>query len=130
MSKIKNKIGSFVASVAEKAVLGYFSNIKKGIVSFLEHLPAGTAKLYFAYTLVLFLVVMAASGLIVVTAGLIMVLVSLLASSVDKVLVAGILLSVTGFLYLSCGILLIKGVGSIIKSALTDTTKEIVKKIQ
>ena len=128
--KIKNKFTSFAVSVGEKAVMSIFSSAKRNIVETLESAPDNTAKLFYAYTLLIFIVVVTAMGAIVVPIGLITVLVTLFDKSVDKVQLIGILTAGVGILYMFGGIFLLKTVGGIIKSSVEKSTRRLVKKIE
>ena len=126
---IKNKVASFLSSIVERSVLGYFSNIKKGIIRFTESIPDNAAKLYYAYAILLFLIVLSVSGIIVMTLGGVLIIIALADASVDKFILSGILLTVTGILYFIGTILIIRFIGGIIHSSLKKSTEEMLKKV-
>jgi len=120
-NNFKNKIGSFITSVVEKSVLGYFSALKKNTVSFLEGVPDNTLKAYYGYILLLFLVVLAVSGWILLTLGVIMLAVMLVDASFNKTLLTGLMLCFFGLIYLLLGLFLLKGIGSLLHSLTLST---------
>ena len=127
---IKNKVASFLSFVVEKSVLGYFSNIKNGIIQFVESIPDNAAKLYYAYAILLFLTVLSVSGILVITLGGVLIIIALADPSVDKFILSGVLLTVTGLLYFIGTILMIKFIGSIVHSSLRKSTEEMLKKVK
>ena len=129
-NNFKSKIGSFLTSILEKSVLGYFSNIKKNIVQLLESTPDTTLKVYYAYVLLVFLVGVVVSGLLVMCIGGILILVTLFDNSVDKLLLSGILFTILGLISLLLGIFILKGVGSLIHSSVSRSAGKLVKKIE
>ena len=127
---IKNRVASFLSSVVERSVLGYFSNIKNGIIQFTESIPDNAAKLYYAYAILLFLIALSVSGILVITLGCVLIIIALADASVDKFILSGILLTVTGVLYFIGTILIIKLIGRIIHSSLKKSTEDMLKKVK
>ena len=127
---IKNRVASFLSSVVERSVLGYFSNIKNGIIQFIESIPDNAAKLYYAYAILLFLIALSVSGIIVITLGGVLVIIALADDSVDKFILSGVLLIVTGVLYFIGTTLIIKFIGGILRSSLKKSTEDMLKKVK
>ena len=126
---IKSKIASFATSIIEKSVLGYFSNIKKGINKFIESIPDNAAKLYYAYAILLFLIALSVSGIVIITLGTVLIIITLSDDSVNKLLLSGILFTVIGLLYFISTFLLLKLIGGIIHSSLKKSTATMLKKV-
>ncbi len=130
MSKhIKGKISSFISSLIEKSVLGYFSNIKKSIITFIESIPDNVTKLYYAYAILLFLVVLSVSGVIIITLGAVLITITLVDDSVNKLLLSGILFTVAGLFYFIGTLSLMKLIGGIIHSSLKKSTASMLKRV-
>ncbi len=126
---IKSKIASFVSSMIEKSVLGYFSNIKKSIINIIESIPDNATKLYYAYAILIFLIALSVSGVIIITLGAVLIIIALADDSVDKFLLSGILFAVIGLLYFIGTLLLMKLIGGIIHTSLQKSTASMLKKI-
>jgi len=129
-NNLKNKIGSFIASVAEKSVLGFFGNIRNKAVSILESAPDTTLKAYYGYVLLLFLVVLSVSGVVLLSLGFIVLAVMLVDASFNKTLLTGILLLFGGLFYLLLGLFILKGIGNLLHSSISKTTGNLIKKIE
>jgi hypothetical protein len=129
-NNLKSKIGSLIASVVEKSVIGYFSSLKRNTVSLLESVPDNTLKAYYGYILLLFLVVLAVSGVLLMTLGCIVLAVMLVDASFNRILLSGIMLLLAGLFYLLLGVFLLKGIGSLVHSSVSKTTGNLVKKIE
>ena len=128
---LQSKIGSFFISAIERSVLVYFSDIKKNTVHFIRSTPDIGVKIYSAYTLLLCLAAIAASAVaIIIPAGIIMIIVTLIDSSFNKLLIAGILFLVWGVMCFLGGIMLLKFISSAIHSSMSKASEEIARKIE
>ena len=131
MSKnIKNKISSFIASIIEKSVLGYFSNIKKGVVGFIDNFPDTATKLYYIYAVLLLLITISAAGVTIVTIGVVLIIIALADDTVDKFLLSGILLTLTGFVYFIGTLFILKLIGNIFHVSLAKSADKMLKRVQ
>jgi len=117
-----------IASLAEKAVFAYFSDLKKNIAETLRTIPDKSVKLYFSVALLLFLVVLGVSGVLLLTVGAVCVFAALTADSVNKLLLCGILLACSGLFYFTAGAVMIRLIGSLIHTELSKNLEKITKK--
>jgi len=127
--RIKNKIASFAVSLIEKSIFAYFSDIKKNIIQFIDSIADNTSKLYYAYILLIFLIVLAASGVTIITLGVVLIIITLADKSVDHILLAGILLAVTGICYLIGTLSILNIVGRVMHSTISKSSNKMIKKI-
>jgi hypothetical protein len=126
---IKNKIASFAVSILEKSLLAYFSDIKKNMIQFIESIPDNTSKLYYAYLLLIFLIVLSVSGITIITLGVVLIIITLADKSVDKILLSGILCAIAGICYLIGTLTILKIIGGVMHSTLSKSTGKIIKKV-
>jgi hypothetical protein len=128
-NNIKNKVASFTASIFEKAFFAYFSDIKKNIVQFIESVPENVTKLYYAYAILIFLIALSVSGVVILTLGVVLIILTLADNSVNKVLLSGILFTIAGLFYFIGTLSVLKLIGGLIHSSLEKSTTKALKKV-
>lgn len=130
MGKFFNKkIGSWAVSILETTLFGFISGIRESTIEFLEELPENSAKLIYGICLLLFIVVTAAAGTVILSASLILILIQLTGPEVDKVFATGVAFALLGFFYLVVSVILINMVGKSLKSSTEKVTRKMVKKL-
>ena len=131
MSKnIKNKISSFITSIIEKSVLGYFSNIKKGILELIDNFPENATRLYYIYAALLLIVSISAAGVTIITIGVVLVIIALADDTVNKFLLSGILLTLAGSIYFTGTMFIIKLIGNILHASLAKSADKMLKRVE
>ena len=129
-NNIKSKFSSFVTFIIEKSILGYFSKIRKGVIRFIDDFPDTATKLYYAYAILLFFVAISTVGILIITLGTVLIIIALADDSVNKFLLSGILLAVSGLFYFIASLSILKLIGSSIHSSLCKSTSNMLKKVK
>ena len=127
--RFTKKIGSWAVSLMEHTVFGFFSKIRENTIEFLEELPENSAKFLYGICLLIFVVVTAAAGAVILPASLILILVQHASADVDKVLLAGQAFALLGCFYLVISVILINMVGKALKASTEKVTRKMVRKL-
>jgi chromate transport protein ChrA len=123
-------VATVLSSVLEKTVAGYFTKARRNLADIVEAAPGNAARLVAAYAALTVLAVIVAGGAVILPVGLIIVATALADSSVDKPLMAGILLSILGAVYLLVGTLIIRFGANTARSSLEKATKDLSRKLE
>jgi len=128
--KLGSVVATLLSSVLEKTVAGYFSKTRRTLADVVEAAPDNAARAIAAYAAVTVLAVIVAGGAVILPVGLIIVATALADSSVDKPLMAGILLSILGAFYLIFGVVVIKSASNMARSTLKKATRDLSRKLE
>jgi len=126
---LKNKVGSWALSMVESALFSFFSKIKMNTITFLEDLPNNSSKMIYGICLLLFFVVTAVAGAVILPASLILILVQYAAPTVNKVLLAGQCFACLGAFYLVVSVSVILIVSKSVKSSAEKATRGMIRKL-
>ena len=130
MPNFKNKIGNWTVSILESTFLGFVKRIKENTIEFLEELPENSTRAVYGICLLMFVVVLAAAGAVILPASLILIVVQNFGPGVNKVLWTGIGFGGLGLFYLVVSVMLIMMVGKNVKTAMEKSTRKMVRKLE
>ncbi len=127
--KLGSLASTVLASVLEKGIFRLFSKARRNLARALEAAPEGAARLTAAHIALIVVATTTAGGLLLLPVGLVVTATALVADSVNKLLLAGILLSILGTAYLVIGLAILQFVVKIIRSSVSQATKDIARKL-
>ncbi len=122
-------VSTVLASVLEKGVFRLFSKARRNLARALEAAPEGAARLTAAHVALIVVATATAGGLLLLPVGLVLTATALAADSVNKPLLAGVLLSILGATYLIGGLVILRFVISTVRSSIAKATREAVRKL-
>ncbi len=129
-SSFKNKLGSWAASATATVALGFFGNLRRGLVDSLEQVPEGASRLMYAMFLLVFLAVLAAAGVVILPASVILIMVRHFGPEVDKALVAAQAFFFFGLFLLVLPSVLICMIARGVKSSAEKATRRIIRRVE
>ena len=129
-NKLKNKFGSWVFSALENTLFGVVARARNSFIEILEVIPDASSRLLLALCGLLFVVVIAAAGAVIIPSSLVYVFIELLGDkSENKELVLGLAFFLLGVFYLTGSYLILQFIAKSIKRELEKVTKDTIKKI-
>jgi hypothetical protein len=126
--KLKVKLGTWVFSVLENTLFGVAARVRNSLIEIVEAIPDASARLLLALCGLLFIVVVAAAGAVVIPLSLIYVFIQLLGTE-NKELVLGIAFFLLGVFYLTASFLILQIIAKTVKKELEKVTKNTIKRI-
>ena len=127
-NKLKIKFGSWVFSVMENTLFGVVARVRNSFVEILEVIPDASSRFLLALCGLLFVVVIAAAGAVIIPCSLVYVFIQLLGAQ-NQELVLGLAFFLLGVFYLTGAYFILQFIAKTIKRELEKVTKSTIKKI-